>query len=95
MGPTCEQHLVLEEALNHPQQPVLHILAASLLTLLLPRDKKDKTPSETSVSRHQAHGILHTLFHPHIFLVTLSSSPIYKTGIPSSRKASQISTTLL
>lgn len=93
MGPTCKEHLVLEEALNHPQQPVLHILATSLLTLLLPRDKKDKTPSETSVSRHQAHGILHTLFHPHIFLVTLSC--FYKTRIPSSRKASQISTTML
>lgn len=47
IGPTCEEHLVLEEALNNPQQSVLHVLATSLLTLLLPRDGEDKTPLGT------------------------------------------------
>lgn len=54
MGPTCEEHLVLEKALNHPQQPVLHILAASLLTLLFPRDGEDKIPSGTLAFRNWA-----------------------------------------
>lgn len=46
-GPTCEEHLILEQAPHHPQQLVLHVLAASLLTLLLPRDQNNKTPSGT------------------------------------------------
>lgn len=46
-GPTCEEHFILEQAPHHPQQPVLHVLAAALLTLLLPRDQNNKTPSGT------------------------------------------------
>lgn len=46
-GPTCEERFVLEQASHHPQQPVLHVLAASLLTLLIPRDQDNETPSGT------------------------------------------------
>lgn len=46
-GPTCEERFVLEQAPHHTQQPVLHVLAASLLTLLLPRNQDNETPSGT------------------------------------------------
>ena len=90
LGPTCEERFVLEQASHHPQQPVLHVLAASLLTLLIPR------PGQRNSIRDpcpwlRTHGIPCEPSHTRPSHVFWPGRAISKTRVPSSRKSSQIS----